>query len=352
MTEPFLKLKNGQNRFRKLLAILIGFSLVAFSALANNIVKADELKPILIQINEFDISNTRLSSWEAVITQSNRIKFPVKQLELKIDSCHQQGGWKHVNLADFSRKVGRFSCENTSDGWYIELEGLQNTPTDALLVVSNGQNQRFTTILTPKTPQKSLKIAKTGSKNAFFAYLELGFEHILGGLDHLMFVVCFLLLITKVRDLVIAITAFTISHSLTLAANTFDLVALNPQAVEAVIALSIVLLAREILINDSVSLTKRKPWLVAFIFGLVHGFGFAGALEQIGLPEDQIFLGLLAFNLGVELGQLSVLVVAFLLLFISSRLLSREHLKLLKRIFLAYPIGIISCVWFLQRLFA
>ncbi|MCH2191470.1 MAG: HupE/UreJ family protein [Gammaproteobacteria bacterium] len=345
------KLKRELNRFWEKTKLLSGISLFFICVLTNCSTNADELKPILVQIDELDTSNPKSSFWQASITQSKLITKANNQLILHIDACEQQVIWESFELNNLMRKVGRLQCDKFKETWSMKLQGLKNTRTDALLVISNLGGQRSTTILTPDTPQKQIKMTKTESRNSFLAYLALGFKHILGGIDHLMFVVCFLLLITKIKVLVIAITTFTISHSLTLAANTFNLVSLNSQAVEAVIALSIILLAREILVNDPNSLTKQKPWIVAFIFGLIHGFGFAGALDQIGLPEDQILQGLLAFNIGVELGQLSVLFAAYLVLLICSRILVFRQIKLLKKKHLSYLMGITSTAWFLQRLF-
>jgi hydrogenase/urease accessory protein HupE len=137
-------------------------------------------------------------------------------------------------------------------------------------------------------------------------YLVLGFHHILLGIDHLLFVLALLMLVPNMRTLVWTITSFTLAHSLTLAAATLGWVHVPQAPVEAVIALSILFVAMEIVHwrQGRPGLTRRWPWLVAFTFGLLHGFGFAGALSEIGLPEHAIPLALLFFNVGVELGQL------------------------------------------------
>ena len=135
-------------------------------------------------------------------------------------------------------------------------------------------------------------------------YLVLGFEHILGGIDHLLFVAGLLFLVGFRRRLVWTITAFTVAHSLTLASAALGWLTLRPAPVEACIALSIVLVAAEAL-RQRATLARRLPALVAFVFGLVHGLGFAGALQEIGLPQAHLPLALLAFNVGVEAGQLA-----------------------------------------------
>ena len=143
------------------------------------------------------------------------------------------------------------------------------------------------------------------------AYTVLGVEHILAGIDHLLFVLALLFLVGFNRRLVLTITAFTVAHSLTLALSALDLLVLRSPPVEATIALSIMLVAGEALHRQQ-TLSRRWPALVAFLFGLVHGLGFAGALKEIGLPENHLPVALLTFNVGVELGQLLVVGLAFL----------------------------------------
>lgn len=142
------------------------------------------------------------------------------------------------------------------------------------------------------------------------AYLVLGVEHILGGIDHLLFVVSLLFLVGFRRQLIGTITAFTLAHSVTLACSVFGWITLRSPPVEACIALSIVLVANEALSRRE-TLARRLPALVSFAFGLVHGLGFAGALKDIGLPQSHLPLALLTFNVGVELGQLLMVGVAY-----------------------------------------
>ena len=142
------------------------------------------------------------------------------------------------------------------------------------------------------------------------AYSVLGIEHILTGTDHLLFVVSLLFLVGFNRRLVWTITAFTAAHSITLALSAFGLLTLRPPPVEAAIALSIMLVAGEAL-QSRATLSRRWPALVAFIFGLVHGLGFAGALKQIGMPDRHLPIALLTFNVGVEIGQLGVVLMAW-----------------------------------------
>ena len=182
-------------------------------------------------------------------------------------------------------------------------------------------------------------------------YLSLGIEHILLGIDHLLFVFA-LLLIAKGWNLVKTITAFTLAHSITLALAALGVVAIPQAPVEAVIALSIVFAAAEVLRAQKgiPSLTSQAPWLMAFAFGLLHGFGFAGALSEIGLPQGQIVSALLFFNLGVEVGQLGF--IAAVLGFTAVLGLLSLRLPTWAKLVPPYMIGSIAMLWVIQRVIA
>lgn len=179
------------------------------------------------------------------------------------------------------------------------------------------------------------------------AYTILGIEHILSGLDHLLFVAGLLFLVGFRRRLIGTISAFTLAHSLTLACSVFGLISLRPAPVEAAIAMSIVLVASEAL-RERDTLARRLPALVSFLFGLVHGLGFAGALKSVGLPQRHLLLALLCFNVGVELGQLLMVLVTFAIvrLPVSQRWLGRARRPAL------YTIGIVAAYWSWLRIAA
>jgi hydrogenase/urease accessory protein HupE len=199
----------------------------------------------------------------------------------------------------------RVRAEGRLAGEQVRIVGLENTVTDALLRVQFVDGRSFVQRLTPAAPQAKIPAEESRSGVAT-AYLWLGVEHILLGYDHLLFVLGLVLLTASTRQLVIAITAFTAAHSITLAAATLGFVEVPPEPIEAAIALSIAFVALEIIHarHGRTGIAARLPWLVAFAFGLLHGFGFAGALSEIGLPEGHVPLALLFFNLGVEAGQL------------------------------------------------
>jgi hydrogenase/urease accessory protein HupE len=240
----------------------------------------------------------------------------------------------------------RLSCDTPLAGRRIEFQGLDATFTDVLVRLQPIEGTVQTLRATPDQPSVLAAVEAT-PWNVAANYFVLGVEHILSGLDHLLFVVALVLLITGFRRLVETITAFTVAHSITLAATSLGWLQVSQTPVEAVIALSIVFMANELacMRSGKECLTTRWPWVVAFVFGLMHGFGFAGALADIGLPEREIPLALLSFNLGVEAGQLVFVVGVVALLAVLANLVSRQRLALVA----SYPIGIVASVWLFER---
>src|ERR1700704_360014 len=190
-------------------------------------------------------------------------------------------------------------------GQAVSIEGLSSTSTDVLARIESLAGAIQTERLSP-TKTSFIIQAVPGAGEVAATYLRLGVEHILFGFDHLLFVLALVILVRGWRRVAVTVTAFTIAHSITLAAATLGFVNVPGPPVEASIALSIVLVAVEIVNarRGPPSLAARWPWLIAFSFGLLHGFGFAGALAEVGLPHHAIPIALLFFNLGVEIGQL------------------------------------------------
>jgi len=236
-------------------------------------------------------------------------------------------------------------------GKRIEFVGLQASITDVLVRVSRLDGTLSTTLVQPAQPW--IEIAAT--PRAFSvagAFLVHGIEHIVGGFDHLMFVFGLLLLVGNGWMLVKTITAFTLAHSITLVLATLGAVHLPGPPVEATIALSILLLAVEIARKNrgQASFTAQWPWVVAFCFGLLHGFGFAGALAEIGLPQRDLPLALFTFNVGVEIGQLMfvALVLSLRALLLRCRLPQPAHLY--ARPMASYGLGTLAAFWFFERI--
>jgi hydrogenase/urease accessory protein HupE len=240
------------------------------------------------------------------------------------------------------------TCPGGLDGETIAVDGLSGTFTDALVRIERLDGSSHVARLTPDTPALVVEAAPEWQQIAG-TYLGLGIEHILLGIDHLLFVLALLLLVKGWRRLVATVTAFTVAHSLTLAAATLGYVHVPQQPIEAVIALSIVFVAAELvrLGSGQASLTQRWPWAIAFTFGLLHGFGFAGALSEIGLPEQAIPLALLFFNVGVELGQLLFIAGAVALAVIARRVLTAP-LAWAPQLS-AYAIGSVAAFWTIER---
>jgi hydrogenase/urease accessory protein HupE len=234
-------------------------------------------------------------------------------------------------------------------GTTLSIDGLERTFTDVLLRLERVGESTLTHRLTPENPDY-LIVAAPGPGQVAWTYFVLGVEHILLGIDHLLFVFALLLVVRGWRKLVGTITAFTIAHSITLALAALGFVHVPGPPVESIIALSIVFVAAEIIRGrrGNPGLTARWPWIVAFTFGLLHGFGFAGALSEIGLPQSDIPLALLTFNLGVEAGQL--LFVATMLAIYT--ILIRIRLKPPAWAWLIppYAIGGIAAFWMIERI--
>lgn len=207
------------------------------------------------------------------------------------------------------------------DGQTLHIEGLERTITDVLVSVVLGDGRSIEQILTPRRSSVRLDLS-AHSAPAASGYLRLGVEHILMGTDHLLFVLGLLLLVSSFWSLLRTITAFTVAHSITLAASTLGWIHVRPAVVETLVALSIVILAVELVrkLQGEGGLTSRYPWLIAFGFGLLHGCAFAGALAEIGLPAQDVPLALFLFNVGVELGQLLFIAAALLAIHLLRRL--------------------------------
>ena len=239
-------------------------------------------------------------------------------------------------------------CDQALSQSTLAIRNLYPGVSEVLVSITHldGSVQRF--VVRPDNPVVNLGEADSP---LLPAYLELGIEHLLAGLDHVLFVIALMVLITDRWRLVATITAFTIAHSITLALSTFELLQISQSAVEALIALSLLFMAVEMLSKTS-SLTANYPWLISFGFGLIHGLGFAGVLREVGLPDDAALWALLLFNIGLEIGQLMVVAACLFLGFLIRywrRKITAADVSL-SNLLPAYFIGPISVWWLLQRL--
>ena len=255
----------------------------------------------------------------------------------------------------------RATCPGGLIGQRVAIDGLSATRTDVLARFIREDATTQTVRLTPEDTSFEVT-AEPDAWQVAKTYLLLGIEHILLGIDHLLFVLGLLFLVGSWRRLVATVTAFTLAHSITLAAATLGLVHVRQTPIEAAIALSVMFVAAEILhqARGQSGLTTRAPWVVAFIFGLLHGFGFAGALREVGLPQSDIPIALLFFNVGVEVGQLIFVASVVAVLWLASGLMGKGaksergpwQAEALIRTPVAYVVGSTAAFWVVQRVVA
>lgn len=304
---------------------------------------ADELRPALLELKETG-NETYDVLW----------KTPVRNgLPLALQPQLPADCWATGETREFLHKAARIQlwqihCPQGLAGETISFDGLAAISTDVLARIEHSdgalqlQRASFTspTLIVSGAPE-SAAVART--------YFVFGVTHILGGVDHLLFVLALILLIPDSRRLIAAVTAFTVAHSITLAVSTLGIFRPPQQPIEAVIALSILFLAVELVRkrHGEASIGQRFPWIVAFAFGLLHGFGFASALLAAGLPSGDIPAALLFFNLGVEAGQLGFIAVT-LVVFAGLRATSLSGQGWLSRC-PEYVIGVVAAFWTIER---
>lgn len=238
-------------------------------------------------------------------------------------------------------------------GAIICIQGLERVATDVLVRIQRLDGSSETTRLKASATSFVVK----GSPQFWDVvkpYLVFGVEHILGGIDHLLLVACLIFIAGTWRRILVTITGFTLAHSITLTLSALDLVRLPMPPIEAVIALSIVFLGREIALNKRDTLTWKYPIAVSASFGLLHGFGFASALSDIGLPQTEIPAALLAFNVGVEIGQVLFMLTIIGFFMLAVRLIKYFECRSNKWFFsiekvAAYSIGSVATLWTLER---
>ena len=233
-------------------------------------------------------------------------------------------------------------------GQVISINGLAALQTDVLLLIQLQDGTQHSAILRPGSPEYTIPLQASKLEVAG-DYWRMGTIHILEGVDHLLFVLALLLIVSGIGQLLKAVTAFTVAHSITLALATLGVVHVPAAPTEAIIALSILFLATEIIHkhNGQISLTERYPWVIAFVFGLFHGLGFAGALSEIGVPQNEVPLALLMFNVGVETGQLLFIAVVLSLIALLKRLPFTAPQGAWRVV--PYAIGSVAAFWTIDR---
>ena len=306
--------------------------------------QADVFKPAYLQLKQIS-PDTYEVMWKVPALDANTTLKVKPELP---EGVREMGERSIIYSAGASVQRWKIQVPNGLDGKTIRFSQLQDLGLDVLVRVErldgSEQLERILPMQATFTMQPSL-----GPMEVVWTYTVLGIEHILNGMDHLLFVLSLMLIVRGTRRLLMTITAFTLAHSITLALATLGFLSLPGPPVEATIALSIVFVASEILHyrHGREGLAVRKPWLVAFSFGLLHGLGFAGALAEVGLPHNAIPLALLFFNVGVEIGQLIFIAAVLLVIALLNRL--RISWPAWAAQFPAYAIGTIAAFWVIQR---
>jgi hydrogenase/urease accessory protein HupE len=327
-----------RGRFRWLLALL-----ALLGALPS---VAHELQPAFLQLKESAPGIYEVLWKLPSLGESSDVRMPI--VPVFPERCRQVGDVRGARAGTAWIDTARIDCAGGLAGQTMAIEGLAAFATDVLVRVQHADGFVETHVIKPVQPALTLR-AGGDARRGFGAYLYLGVEHILLGVDHLLFVLGLLLIVRQRWVLVKTVTAFTVAHSLTLAVATFGVAQVPPGPLNATIALSILFLGPEIVRRwrNETSFTIRHPWVVAFAFGLLHGFGFASGLAELGLPKGEIPLALLLFNAGVEIGQLAF-VFTVILLERAWRILSVGWPLLLQRL-PGYAVGTLGAFWTIQR---
>ena len=310
--------------------------------LANAPAQAHQFVPALLELQEVAENQVNVRWKEPLLRVMGSQLQPLLPVE-----CGQLD--EPVVRQENSGRVSKWAirCEKGLVGKTIQVSNIQSSGANVLLRIKYLDGHTFRQILTPgassvTVPQKESWIS------VFLAYVKLGIEHILTGADHLLFVLGLTLLVTEPRRLLFTVTAFTLGHSVTLCLAILGWIHFPSGPIEAGIAFSIYILAVELTSPYKNNFLSRYPWYMAGLFGLLHGLGFAGALAEVGLPDGDIPLALLSFNIGIEIGQIAFIAAVFFLWHILKKLPITwpDPIKYIP----SYGIGTLSVFWFLDRI--
>lgn len=319
----------------RLIAAIILWALMCASALAH------EVRPAYLNV----VPNAQAGfdvTWKQPVLEGSRLKitpiFP--------ETCTETAA-RELSITG-ATVIEQWSIACDLKSGTLSLEGLDRTLTDAFLQIEYPDGDTVSTVLKPYNLSIDLS---ADTPSAAQAYLKIGVEHVLAGWDHLLFIVGLVLLV-RARQVIGVATAFTVAHSITLAVTALGFMTVPSRPVEILIAASIVLLAVEVIRKHrgQDSLAVRRPWMIAFFIGLIHGFGFAGALAEIGLPKGQELLSLFLFNVGIEFGQIT-LIAALLAALWGITKISKSARRPVE-MFATYGIGAIGMFWVIERMSA
>jgi hydrogenase/urease accessory protein HupE len=329
---------------KKSIKLILFFTMMVMGLLSTSKTEAHEIRPALLTVTETE------PGWFEVMW-----KVPIFEGQVLDIMPVFPEGFKMIGIPSNNNLgaavIQYFSVQYEGEpmaGKEILIDGLSSLQIDVLVQLILVDGSRYSAILKPSAPVYI--IPKIGSKSEVaYSYWIMGIIHILSGFDHLLFVLALLLIVRNKWKLFKTITAFTLAHSVTLALAALGMVNVPPGPTETVIALSIVFLAGEIINSHrgKFSITEQYPWVVAMIFGLFHGLGFAGALTSIGLPQNEIPIALLMFNLGVETGQIIFLIAVLLLVALINKAKIKWPANAWK--WMPYAIGSLAAFWTIER---
>jgi hydrogenase/urease accessory protein HupE len=318
--------------------------LVSVSAAAT----AHEVRPGYIEIIEAqtDVYSVR---WKQPVRENGQSVSGLGLQPVFPENCTKLDESKIVRRTGALIESFKLACEGGIEGQSIGIQGLRKTITDVFVRAELLQRGTVTMRLTPDQPFAQL----AGGGTELIAYLSLGTEHLLSGYDHILFVIGLTLLVANWRRLLWVVTGFTLAHSFTLALSVMGWVTLPSAPVEAVIALSILFVAIELTKprDQRSGIAERFPQVIAFGFGLIHGFGFAGVLLEIGLPRGETAMALALFNIGLELGQILVVIVVLALQFLLQLFVRRTTITIPGWVQQApaIAIGAVAVYWLISR---
>ena len=318
--------------------------IIIFYQLIGSALWADEIRPASLQVKALDAQSYDVT-WKVPAKKSGERLALHLFFDKKVQDLKKPVG---VYVAGYYVQNWRVHAKDGLANSTVHIDGLASSSTEVLLRYINEKGEVISGRITPSTPQYTFK-KSAGRFDTVKTYTKLGIEHILEGTDHLLFVACLVMIASTFSKLLWTITGFTLAHSVTLFLSALNLLHVPIPPIEASIALSIIFLALEIVKNNKNSLTYRYPVVVSSSFGLLHGFGFASALKEIGLPQSERVTALLFFNVGVEIGQL--IFVAFLLLgaWVIHKIVRNALIVSWEKI-VGYIVGTIATFWFFQRL--
>lgn len=329
--------------------LIIGLAIIA-CGLTSVPAHADDSRPSYIEITELaeNIYKLQMKTSYTVPFNQPRVIFPQDCAPAADPNLR-----KPMQGAAFKRAGGKFyQCSGSLSGKTVFIKYPGYTPPASMmmkLILRTGETH--TVILGPRQTTWQIPAAETKSRVAV-DYMRLGVYHIWAGNDHLLFLVCLLWIAGGFSRILTTITGFTLAHSVTLALSALDVIQIPVPPVEAVIALSVVFLATEIAKDRQGTLTWRYPIVVSSVFGLLHGLGFAAVLNEIGLPQTELVIGLLFFNVGVEIGQVLFAVAVAAGFFALKRFASRSKVSALQdrmQTILSYSVGSIASFWLIDR---